>query len=77
MLIRLVRHHSGNDVYILTNDHRMAEPLHPSQWTGDGGLTPRTDWARRAQQGYLGFHPYHGEFDQGATEIALASLPAV
>ncbi len=47
MSLSLWRHKHTGDVYVKHEDGRAAGPLDHSQWSADGGKTPRPDWVEQ------------------------------
>jgi hypothetical protein len=68
MVLSLLRHLASGEVWVRHDDGRMAGPLDHTQWSADGGTTPRPDWVE---------HPYDlkdGAWSAGETfEYIVAS----
>ncbi len=47
MSLSLLRHLVTGEVYVRHEDGRMAGPLDHTQWSADGGQTPRPDWTEQ------------------------------
>ena len=46
-MLSLLRHLATGHVYVRHEDGRVAGPLDHTEWSADGGKTPRPDWVEQ------------------------------